>query len=318
MPSNIPTFELAERCLAGPGGFWAPGTVRRENEDGTYTIELDEKELIVLPHWNGVTHEEISTSESSLWPEIFFRLTGGAPRMGASALATALKDVWYQFDEKAFAEMWESVCREFFGIDADAPSAELTEHQAYQMLLRLGGSAKYLAERGRAEPDYYKVYWNQMRMGGRLPSDVSRSVTIDDAFLALGIQQPVVDSGAARRLARFQRKNGIELPPSLHRFLSCARIVEAVGDCHPNNPTLIHPGENYVYLSCRRSPPLESGSAEFGMTIMETSQGADFVWSAAFNRGDADARVYVAMEGYPWKRVAQVGCTQQPGRSKKH
>lgn len=303
MPSSIPTFETGARCLAGPSGFWAPGAVRRVNEDGTYSIELDEKELIVIPHWDGVTHEEISTNEASLWPEVFARLTSGEPLMRAPALADALKEIWYHFDGDVFAELWASGCEELLGIGADTASAGLTEAQAYQMLLRLGGSAK-LANRDRAEPNYYKLYWNQLRMGGRRPSDVSRAVTVEDAFQAIGIERPVVHYGAVRRLARFQRKNDVELPAQLHRFLSCAGIVDAVADCHGNNPTLVNPGEKYVCSELQRSPPLENRCADFGMTIMLPTQGADFVWAAVFNRGDADAKIYVAFEDHPWKLTA--------------
>jgi hypothetical protein len=37
------------RCLAALAGQWAPATVRRVNEDGTFKIEFDAKQLVARP-----------------------------------------------------------------------------------------------------------------------------------------------------------------------------------------------------------------------------------------------------------------------------
>ena len=69
------------RCVAGPGGQWERATIRRVNEDGTFTIQPDKAPSILMPYVYGVTAEEISFNDEGLWPAALARLTDGADRL---------------------------------------------------------------------------------------------------------------------------------------------------------------------------------------------------------------------------------------------
>src|SRR5262249_49004207 len=62
------------RCVAGPGGRWGAATIRRVNEDGTFKVEFDLKQMVVLPYWHGVTPAEISFDDGLQWGAMFPRL----------------------------------------------------------------------------------------------------------------------------------------------------------------------------------------------------------------------------------------------------
>src|SRR5262249_20105180 len=66
-------FE-GSRCVAGPGGQWGLGTIRRVNEDGTFKIEFDVKEMLLMPYWYGVTTAEISFNDARQWRHVFAQL----------------------------------------------------------------------------------------------------------------------------------------------------------------------------------------------------------------------------------------------------
>ena len=61
------------KCVAG---HWGAATIRRVNEDGSFTIEPDDKPTLVMPHCYGVTLSEISFNDAERWPAVLGRLTG--------------------------------------------------------------------------------------------------------------------------------------------------------------------------------------------------------------------------------------------------
>ena len=124
----------------------------------------------------------------------------------------------------------------------------------------------------------------------RQPSDISRPVTIDDAFDALGLPQPTPDTASVALLEAFENDNDVELPPNLRRFLCCSSISKVVTRSHPNNPNLVLPGDADFELLC--DPPVETTNADYALTIMLPHQG-NHIWAAVFNRGETDASVYV-------------------------
>ena len=61
--TDVPAVQQLQpgtRCLAAPFGAWEPATIRRANEDGTYTLELGEAQRRVLPLWYGVPRDQIA------------------------------------------------------------------------------------------------------------------------------------------------------------------------------------------------------------------------------------------------------------------
>src|SRR5688572_12656050 len=141
---------VGARC----SGEFGAGTIRRVNEDGTFTVEPDVKEMIVMPYWYGVT------------------------------------------------------------------AAELTNA-------------------GSDEPNYFRMYWNQTRMGGRQPGEVARPVTMEDALVALGLGGAVVDEAVRAAIAEFEAKEQVKLPTELVRLLVATGVAERVLRTHPNNPELV-------------------------------------------------------------------------------
>ena len=284
------------RCLAAPTGRWAPGRIQRVNEDGTFTVELDENDMIILPYWYGVTSDQISINDEAYWPDIFERLTYGSSRMTRATFADSLSRAGYRIDEHQLGEFWSHHCKDLFDIESAAEAA-LNEEQVYLLLLRAGSSAKQFTQEDRSEVDYYKLYWNQIRMGGRQPSEISRSVTLDDAFGALGIPQSTINAASAAHIHTFQRHNQVEIPSNLRKLLCCASISDAVLRSHPNNPELVLPEDEDFEL--QNHPPLGTTKADYALPIMFPHQG-NHVWVAVFDRGDTDARVYVTLDHANW------------------
>ena len=289
------------RCLAGPSGNWAPGRIRHVDQGGTFTVELDEKEMIVLPYWYGVTADQISIDDEALWPGVFARLAPDPSGMTKAAFAEALS-TFYRLDDDSVYALWVQQCKHLFGMEIEAADdSALNQQQAYQLFVQAGCSAKHfmLAEAG--EQDYFKLYWNQVRMGGRQPGEVKRPVTLDDAFEALGVLRADVDQASQHRIDRFQEEAGVVLPAILNRFLCRAGVEDAVFASHPNAPGLVLPGDEDS--SFRRDPPLKETHADCALTMMVPHQGGH-VWTAVFNEGDAEPRVYVTWGNEQWLLTA--------------
>ncbi len=187
-------MQVGSRC----SGEFGAGTVRRVNEDGTFTVEPDVKEMIVMPYWYGVTLGE---------------LTGAVE-----------------------------------------------------------------------EPNYFRLYWNQTRMGGRQPGEVGRRVTMDDALVALGLADAAVDEGVRAAIGEFERQEGVKLPTELVRLLVAGGVGERVLRTHPNNPELVE----VKYWE------LVKVGAQRVLPIVEPHQG-NHKWSVMFDDGMADAQVFVAV-----------------------
>jgi hypothetical protein len=168
------------------------------NEDGTFTVEPDVKEMAVMPYWYGVTAAD------------------------------------------------------------------------------LGGVAE--------EPNYFRLYWNQTRMGGRQPGEVARRVTMEDALVALGLGDAAVDEGVRAAIAEVEAKEQIKLPTELVRLLSASGVRERVLRTHPNNPELVEVKHwELVKVGDQRLLP-----------IVEPHQG-NHRWAVMFDDGMADAQVFVAV-----------------------
>jgi hypothetical protein len=284
--------------VAGPAGRWATATVRRVNEDGTFTVEFDVKDMEIMPYWYGVPPAEVSFNDASLWPAVFARLALNGT-LARSDFPAALATLGYPMDADEALGLWDrSYMALFTASAAQAAGRPLGEAEAYRLFLDLGLSAKLCAENlnpHRVRP-YFKLYWNQVRMGGRDPAEVRRPVTLDDAVVALGLSAERVDRKAADCLERFERDNGVRLPSALKEFLHLRGVADAVRDCHPNNPGLVE--FRHGRWALRRGMRALHLDGEFALPIVVL----DNEWAVVFNDGEADARVYVhwdASEGQP-------------------
>src|SRR5690606_36622920 len=154
-------------------------------EDGTFKIEFDEKEMIIMPSWHGVPPEEISFDDARLWPSVFAQLSPEGRPFSRANFPSMLATLGYPMDADQAHSLWDQVCEKLFqGQTAPTQSLALDETTVYQFLVNLGMSAKLCVGNLQTEPRklYFKLYWNQLRMGGRNPAEVRRPVTLDDAF----------------------------------------------------------------------------------------------------------------------------------------
>jgi hypothetical protein len=264
------------------------------NEDGTFKIEFDVKEMIVLPHWFGVTPSEISFDDSAKWPAVFERNCGGKDGLGLADFGNILSRIGYHPDESSLAQFWRQGCKKLFNIAENSADAHVLDRDAsYRLFLEAGISATQVEQRlklGEEEPSA-KVYWNQTRMGGRDPNELGRAVTLADAFAALGIANKGSDPATANLVRQFEQKHGVKLPAALNQFLTQRGVVQAVTDAHPNNPWLIGPGQEEWQL---RPEMKKAGlDGEYAFRVMTHY---DYDWYAVFDAGDNEARVYLKWE----------------------
>ncbi len=196
-------------CVAAPDGQWGLAKIRRVNEDGTFTIEPDEKPMLLMPYWYGVTPEEVSFNDAERWPAALGRLTGGAGRLDEAGFSAALTALGFVATRDQPRRFWVETCRKLFGLDEKkAAGIALDSSRSYALFLVAGISAKRLDEAltvGSVSGSYYKLYWNLTRMGGREPGEVARPVTLDDAFAAVGVAGNGIDQRVAGRLRSFER-----------------------------------------------------------------------------------------------------------------
>ena len=295
-------------CVAGPDGQWGRAKVRRVNEDGTFTIEPDEKPMLLMPYWYGVTRAEVSFNDAERWSAALGRLTGGGGRLDEAGFSAALTALGFLATGDQVRRFWVETCHKLFGFEeGQATGIALDAAQGYALCLAAGISAKRLHDGLAADgvpESHYKLYWNLTRMGGREPGEVPRPVTLDDAFTAVGVAGRAIDEEVMARLRSFEHAHAIRLPEALKAFFSRRGITEAVHDCHPNNPDPVSVEKEGWEL--RREMRRRGLGGDVAVTVMLPHQG-DHEWAAVFDNGDPDARLYVKWdgdEGEVWKLTA--------------
>jgi len=266
-------FE-GSRCVAGPGGRWGAATIRRVNEDGTFKVELDVKQRTIVPFWYGVTSSEISFDDVRQWPAVFAQISSDGRTFAGSNFRDALARFGFESDAEQTRQSWVQSCQKLFNVtEGQAEGLVLEPDSSYQLFLHLGVSAKQCADslkKGGPAP-YFKLYWNQTRMGGREPAEVRRPVTLDDTFAALGLAENRVDSAAVDFLQGIEREHGVRLPAALQKFLCRSGVAAAVAECHPNNPNLVHFTQGEWCL--RRGMRQQRLIGDYALVIMVPHQG---------------------------------------------
>ncbi|MCY2968386.1 MAG: hypothetical protein NT069_32940, partial [Planctomycetota bacterium] len=280
-------------CLAGPGGPWMQGRIRRVNEDGTFTIEPDEKPLLVMPYWYGVTQAEVSFHDVELFPEVFRRLTAQGKGLNVHLFGEALRKLGFGSGDNDIVSFWSDTCVSLFGLAADrAKAVTLDQQQSYQLFRQARVSAKQLQRALNRTPEMkacFKPYWNLTRMGGRDTDEVAREVTQSDAFRSLGISDEI-DEAAVAQLRGLESTHQFRFPAALCSLLSRRNCEGAIHNVHPNNPDLVTPRHtDWDFQSNLRSQGIEGG---FGVLLLLPPQG-DFAWYAVFDDGDVEPRIYL-------------------------
>jgi hypothetical protein len=188
------------------------------NEDGTFKVEFDIKEMVVLPYWYGVTLAEIWFDDALQWSVVFACICREGDQFAATDFASALAVLGYQVAADQSRQIWSQSCQTLFNLSEEQSANHiLDEDSSYRLFLHLGLSAKQCAENLRPDSPkaFFKLYWNQIRMGGRDPSEVPRRVMLEDALAALGLNAGRVDHSAETFLRQVEQEHAVRLPKTL-------------------------------------------------------------------------------------------------------
>jgi len=261
-------------CLALLGGTWRSATVRRANEDGTYTVRPDKPDMSFMPDWYGVTRLEIAFDDSGRWLRLAPGLADPDGLFGPRAFHQVLERLGAVVAEEAVQGFWEQTVSNLFG---EGAGPRLDAERTYQVLRAADGVAKRVEEGIPAGDAWYRMYWNQTRMGGRDPEDLEFLPTPDDMLAALGLADAEDDPA---HLAALEALGAV--PPAVAAWARRRGAMEALLEAHPNAPEPIPPGS------------WEVGQRDGARVIrfMDAHQG-DFGWAFQYRDGDDDAEVHL-------------------------
>lgn len=273
--------------LTSAPGRWSKGTIRRCNDDGTFTIELDVKAMSFMPYWHGVTLPELAFDDAAAWGPVFARWRG-AQGMGWAEAQRALAAIGIDVADAAMQAFWTERL-ELLGVEGG--DGVVDEGRAYEIFRGAGFSSKQLTTRPAGDR-FHTLYWNQTRMGGRDPADVGRAIGVDDALAALGLAEARQDAAAVAAIDGFAAEHGLNLPDELRILFGRTGGLEAIGACHPNSPEPRAP-ESWQLFDDARARGLPCDRA---ITFMDPHQG-EHLWSVGFDAAPGGvARVFVAGE----------------------
>ncbi len=272
-------------CLTAAPGSWSKGTIRRRNDDGTFTIELDVKARSFMPYWHGVTLPELAFDDDAAWGPLFERWQG-PQGMGWAEAQRALAAIGMEVADAAMQAFWTERL-ELLGV-ADGDGF-VDQGRAYELFRGAGFSSKQLTTRPAADR-FRTFYWNQTRMGGRDPADVGRAIGVDDALAALGLTEAGEDVEAFAAIDAFATEHRLTLPDELRILFGRLGALEALGGCHPNSPEPRAPASWQMFGDARvRGLPVD-----VAITFMDPHQG-EHLWSVGFDAAPGGlARVFLA------------------------
>ncbi|MDC3962066.1 SMI1/KNR4 family protein [Polyangium jinanense] len=275
------------------------------NEDGSFNVEIElepEEQGEVETLLYGVPPEEVSFDDVATWGSVFGRVTGGEAGFTYAHFSNMLAGLGGRLTAEETRALWLRSCAHLFGMhEAEAADSALDVEQAYRVVRRVGlcaGALQKDLDRGEEAVPYHVLYMNGIRMGGRDPSGVSRTVTLEDAFAALGLSAVGSDAESLDDLANVEQRCGIRLPDALKSFFGQCGVCRAVRETHPNDPKLsrvdwlLWPENDRARP--RRIPELGL-NGDCAMLLVDEHDG-DYAWHAVFCEGDLDARVYLRDE----------------------
>ncbi len=291
--------SVGQRALACLGGPWLDVTIHRINSDGTYHVVPVGEEGQFMAEWECLTRAEVVFDDADHWPAVMAR-HGAGDRLGWTGAGAALRGVGVVVADDDLRQFWDERGRALGGTPSEG-ALELDAATAYRVMRSIGHAAAVLADPAR-DPNrrLFKLYWNQIRMGGRDPADVGHPITLADALAATDLADAALDPDAVAALARFEATHGLTLPVALTAMWSRAGATELLCDAHCNNP---EPRDADGW-TLRRDLADVTGT-RFAMRLIDPHQG-DHGWWLAFDDGAADGAVWLsfAEDGPPVRQVA--------------
>lgn len=277
--------QVGRTCLACLGGSWLRSTIHRENTDGSFDVIPVGQESDFMAKWHGVTGEELLFDDAAAWPAVFDELRGDRATINSAAARAAFGRLGITPDDEKWNGFWDHAVK----------AEELDRERAYEFFLTAGVPASLLANPA-LDPsrELFKLYWNQVRMGGR--DVVARPIAMADTLRVLQLDDTHDDPEQSAALLRFSTTHHIALPASLDQLWSKPGVLDKIRDSHCNNPEP-QPASNWE---------LRDFEGRHAVRIMLPHQG-DHAWWAVFGNGAADAEVWVSFDedGGPVRRVAR-------------
>jgi len=292
--------KVGAPCLAFLGDGWIKAKVARENEDGTYDV-TDGTADSLFDRWHGVTRDELSFDDLALFGPLFDVFRGSQKGLDRAAAGRAFADLGVEVNDENLANFWADRCKTLApGVEPE--HALLDRDQAHELFVSAGIAAKQIATRTFPSKDLYKLYWNQVRMGGRAPRDVGASKDLCDALAALRLASTKIGKRSAAEVAAFMTQHGVVPPKTLVRLWSRKGAVEAIKESHCNNPEPRAP----KLWELRRREASSRFEGQLAVKVMDPHQG-DHGWWVVFDDGADDGEVWLSFEenGPPVVRVAR-------------
>lgn len=275
------------QCLANLGGSWERSTVLRCNEDGTFDVVPTGKEDAFMAEWQGVTPDELLFDDAEAWPAVFDTIRGGAPTIDSAAARAAFETVGMTCSDEQWEPYWARL----------SSGQSLDQDRAYEFFVKAGTPARVLAKQ-KLDPsrELFKLYWNQVRMGGRDPSEIDHAITIADTLRVLHLDSAPEDPEAHAAMVRFETRHAIKVPATLEALFGKTGVLGKILDSHCNNPEP-QSADHWE---------LRGHEGRHAVRIMLPHQG-DHAWWAVFDAGAADGEIWISFEedGAPVRRVAR-------------
>ena len=275
--------QVGRTCLACLGGSWLRSTIDRANDDGTFDVIPVGQEDDFMAKWHGVTPAELIYDDASTWPAVFDELRGDRATINSAAARAAFARLGITPDDDKWNAFW----------DHAAKADELDRDRAYEFFVTAGVPAALLADPSLDQSrELFKLYWNQVRMGGREPQPIA----LADTLRVLHLDDTHDDPEQSAALARFSAAHHIALPASLDQLWSKSGVLDKIRDSHCNNPEP-QPAAQWEWRDFE---------GRHAVRIMLPHQG-DHAWWAVFGDGAEDAEIWVSFQedGGPVRRVAR-------------
>ncbi|MEL6345945.1 MAG: hypothetical protein AAFV53_22730 [Myxococcota bacterium] len=232
-------------------GRWLDCLVKRRCDDGTLIVEPSRPSSLVLSEWVGITQAEVCDDPEAAWAPIFVRYARHG-MMDLSAFHRLARDRGIDITIEGLRPHLCKVAPKH-GVDPEV--LQFTQDQALDSFKDMGGSPLI----DPPDSPWYRYYWNQIRIGGRDPSETGDK-TIEDALSALFL----VPGDDLTAMEAWEAANPVTLPKVVRLLLSSPGVHRAFRDSHSTWPALV---------------PVEE--------LTPQTEGADTVMQLVTHRGDS-------------------------------
>jgi hypothetical protein len=247
--------------------------------------------------WEGLTAAEVAIDDEAAWPALYETLRGASAGMGREEVRAAVERIGPRVGDEPMRTFWTEKCAELFP-GREPEGLLLNVDEAYRFFQSVGYCTRRLSgPEGDPALHRFKLYWNQVRMGGRDPAEVGRTIGVDDALAAIGLEGTGEDPARAAAVLAFGARERLVLPAELVSLWARPGIEDAIRDSHCNNPEPIRLEDWTVS---------RDDDDSVAVRVMLPHQG-DHAWWAVLRAGATDAEVWLSFEedGAPIRRVAQ-------------